>query len=62
MTDQNADAKHIMKSISYPAVTSVCMMLYKYKQYNKIISIYDLLLANQFKLDEQWTFLVGIED
>lgn len=29
------------------------MMLYKYKQYNKIISIYDLLLANEFKLDEQ---------
>lgn len=29
------------------------MMLYKYKQYNKIISIYDLLLANNVKLDEQ---------
>lgn len=46
-----------MKSISYPAVTSVCMMLYKYKQYNNIISIYDLLLANEFKLDEQWLSL-----
>lgn len=33
------------------------MMLYKYKQYNNIISIYDLLLANEFKLDEQWLSL-----
>lgn len=43
-----------MGSLSYPAITSICMMLFKYKQYNKIIDIYSLMLSNSINIDEQY--------
>ncbi|OAO15816.1 hypothetical protein AV274_2457 [Blastocystis sp. ATCC 50177/Nand II] len=48
----NANAKHVMGSLSYPAMTSICMMLFKYKQYNKIIDIYSLMVSNSIHIDE----------
>ena len=53
---KNANTKHVMGSLSYPAMTSICMMLFKYKQYNKIIDIYSLMLSNSINIDEQWGF------
>ena len=50
---KNANAKHVMGSLSYTAMTSICMMLFKYKQYNKIIDIYPLMVSNSIHIDEQ---------
>ena len=41
-----------MPSLSVPATTSIYMMLFKYKQYDKIIHLYEIMSKLNMSLDE----------
>ena len=49
---QCAFEKGILSSMSIPATTSIYMMLFKYKQYDKIIHLYEIMSKTDMKLDE----------
>ena len=47
----SASTKGFLEALSMPACTSIYMMLFKYKQYDKIIHLYELMSSKAISLD-----------